>query len=120
MSDYSQEEWSKLPPLDKTKYFASVGDVNTVIHMVESGALDKLSEAESRGIVSQAFQKSAELRDRQTSQGLYSKQEWEDLNLQEAGANFSRNQRARALEVRLNPEGLDLKDQLKNIFSPKK
>ena len=81
--------------------------------MARQGVLDELPEIEQRRLVAQAFSESAKLRDRLVSQGLYSEREWEDPELQEAGANFSRNMRAKALDILLNPEGKSLEDQLK-------
>ena len=113
------ENWKQLPDVEKAKYFASVGDSNMVWYMAEKGALNELPEAEQRQIVSQAFSKSADLRDKLASEGKYSKQEWEDQKIQEAGVNFSRNQRAKALEILLNPDGKDLKEQLREFSKPK-
>ena len=82
------ENWKQLPDVEKAKYFASVGDSNMVWYMAEKGALNELPEAEQRQIVSQAFSKSADLRDKLASEGKYSKQEWEDQNFKRLVSTF--------------------------------
>lgn len=114
MASIDMWKWNKLSELEKARYFASVGDSNTVRSMTLNGVLEILPEFEQRKIVAQAFTESANLRDKLASQGLYSKEEWEDSNLQEAGANFSRNRRAKAIEILWNPEGKSLKEQPQN------
>ena len=96
-----------------------MGDVNTLIYLVQEGALDDLPEAQQRGIVATGFNSAADLRDKQASQGLHPKASWEDPEFALATANYSSNQRARATEVLWNPEGVSLKEQLKRIFEKK-
>lgn len=112
-TEYKGSNWRNLLPLDKARYFASVGDVNTVRSYYAEGVFGELSEFEQRKIIAQAYTKAAKLREEQASQGLYSKKEWEDSNLAEAGANLPRDYRAKALEILYNPEGKSLEDQLK-------
>ena len=113
MVDFGREDWNKLSRLEKARYFVSVGDPNAVRLMAREGVLDELPEIEQRKIVAQAFLESAKLRDRQASHGLFSKAEWEDPHLQEVGANFSSNMRAKAIDILYNAEGKSLIEQLK-------
>ena len=119
MEGFDREEWKKMPRVDKARYFASQGDSNLVRSMALEGVLDELPEFEQRQIVAESFTESAKRRDRLASQGLYHKEEWKDPKLQEAGASFSSDQRARGLEILYNPEGKDLKVQLKEFSEEK-
>jgi hypothetical protein len=104
--------WSSLSEADKARYFASVGDSNTVRFLVEKGYLDQLTEKEQRQIVAQAYFESAKLSDEHRASGLYSEAEWKDPRLQEAGTNQSRHQRTKGLRILYNPDAEDLKDQV--------
>ena len=104
-------EWNSLSDQEKAKIFAENGDVNSVVSMVKRGEIDSLPEAEQRQIVANAFSNAARLRDKLAGEGQYSSVEFLDHNMAMAGANFSRNCRAQALDILLNPNGRILKDQ---------
>ena len=116
MKTVDAREWSTLSDEEKTKYFATVGDISTVMSLVKQGALDGLPEAKQREIVADALTVRADLRDEKAAQGIYLKVAWENPEMALFDANFSPYLRAKATEILWNPDGLDLKQQLKGIF----
>jgi len=106
------KEWSELSDVEKARVFAAEGNPNSVMSMIRRGALDELPEVEQRRLFAQSLTAAADIRDRHSSAGIYSTQEWTDVGLQEAGSFQSSRLRAKSLEVLLNPDGKNLVDQL--------
>lgn len=84
--------------------------------MVASGRLDGVPETELRDLVATSYETSARLREEHEAAGKYSVAEWTDHNLAETGSEHAQKLRARALEIKLNPNGEDLKGQVKILY----
>ncbi len=105
-------EWPVEKKVGRARLASEGGDFNTLVFLLHEGFIDTLNETEQRKLMAEALLNSATLHDRLTSNGIYHPMVFESQGMAEASATHSQTMRAKALDIRLNPEGKELKDQL--------
>jgi hypothetical protein len=102
--------WSVERKISRAKLASEGGDPNSLSHYLQDGWLDTLPEAEQRRLVADALVNAAKTHNNCTM-GKYPDIAYTDQKMAELVATLSQELRARALDIRLNPEGNSLKEQ---------
>ena len=104
-------ELSIQQKVERVQRASDSGDPNTLSYLLHEGWLDTLPENEQRKLIADSLANNALIHDTNCSNGKYPDLAYTDQNMAEQVSVQSQTLRAKALDIRLNPEGKSLKDQ---------